>query len=225
MVNKLFKTLQRIFLEEKDGNTLVREAHREKATRLRGEAGEALARLLPICASRDANIAGILSNQDEINLLTKVLDKILSSKLGTTAGAAMGSSASNEKQSDERKLLAAMLSLAVVICKENVISREDFARAMHKDAALVKKLTEILNESKKDRTAVCLRIVKLTCQVVIAMIQAKPSFIEHFNKHNFKEALTEASQTMSEVDCNCMLLACLVKEAQELLNRAQEHGN
>ncbi|RCV09262.1 hypothetical protein SETIT_2G013200v2 [Setaria italica] len=215
MLDKLFKTLQRIFLEEKDGNAVVGEADREKDTRLRGKAGEALARLLPVRAARDANnVAGILSKQEEINLLTKVFDHI------TATGATIG--ANNERQSDERNLLAAMLSLVVVICNEHIISREDFVRAIHEDAALVKKLAQVLKVNKQC-TAECLRVAKLTCQVVIAMVQAKPSFVQDFNEHNFKEELTEALEIMSEVD-GCMLFASLVKEAHKLLNSAQEHG-
>nr|XP_034583643.1 uncharacterized protein LOC117846543 isoform X2 [Setaria viridis] len=225
--NKLLKALLCIFLEE-------------NATRLmRGKAGEALARLLRVSTARerDVNVADIISKQEVINLLTKVLDQILSSKMGTSADAA--ENFEENQPTEERKFMAAMLSLAVVICNENVISREDFARSTPEDAALAKKLKDIL-EANKQCTAEseCLRVVKLTCQMVIAMIQAKPSCIQRFNEHNFKEALTETLGTMSEVD-NCMLfagndgevikparsLASLVKEAQELLKTAQEQGN
>lgn len=72
MLNQLFKTLQRIFLEEKDGNTVVAEPDTEKAIGLRAQAGEALARLLPISAAKDASVAVILSKQDVINLMNKV---------------------------------------------------------------------------------------------------------------------------------------------------------
>jgi hypothetical protein len=142
-----------------------------------------------------------------------------------------------EKQSEERKFLAAILSVPVVICNKNVISKEEFAHATPEDTTLVKKLNEILKLNNHN-TAECLRVVKLTCQVVIAMIHGKPSCIRYFNEHNFKEALTEAMGTMSEVD-NFFLfagndrevikparsLASLVKKAQELLNTAQEQGN
>jgi hypothetical protein len=141
-----------------------------------------------------------------------------------------------EKQSEERKFLAAILSVAVVICNKNVISEEDFARATPEDAALVEKLKEILKLNKHSTTE-CFRVVKLTCQMVIAMIQAKPSCIAHFKEHNFKKELDEALETMSEID-ECMLfagndrdevikparsLASLVIEAQELLNT--QHNN
>ncbi|XP_072147828.1 uncharacterized protein [Setaria viridis] len=137
--------------------------------------------------------------------LNSVLDQILSSKMGTSADAA--ENFEENQPTEERKFMAAMLSLAVVICNENVISREDFARSTPEDAALAKKLKDIL-EANKQCTAEseCLRVVKLTCQMVIAMIQAKPSCIQRFNEHNFKEALTETLGTMSEVD-NCMLFA------------------
>lgn len=75
--NKLVKALLGIFLEKEDNKTTVQEpknatsqveqAERERATRLRGKAGEALARLLPIHAAR-----GILSEQEAINLPTMV---------------------------------------------------------------------------------------------------------------------------------------------------------
>ncbi|RCV10124.1 hypothetical protein SETIT_2G087100v2 [Setaria italica] len=228
--NKLLKALLCIFLEE-------------NATRLmRRKAGEALARLLPVSTARerDVNVADIISKQEAINLLTKVLDQILYSKMGTSADLVeIFLKKQSPEKSEERKFMAAMLSLAVVICNENVISREDFARSTPKDAALAKKLKDILDVNKLcTAKSECLRVVKLTCQMVIAMIQAKPSYIQYFNEHNFKEALTETLGTMSEVD-NCMLfarndrevikparsLASLVKEAQELLKTAQEQGN
>jgi len=165
-------------------------------------------------------------------MLFQVLDQIVSSKMGTTAAEAKGDSTSNEKQSEEEKCLAAMLSLAVVICNENVINKEDSVDASPKDASLVKKLKEIL-QSNKRRSASCLMIVKLICQVVIAMTKVKHSCMEQFNEHNFTEALAEVLETMSEVD-DCMLfarndrevikparsLSCLVKEAQQLLQTA-----
>ena len=73
MLNKLFETLRSIFLEEMEGNSLVAEADREKVIRLRGKAGEALARLLAVHAARGLNVADILSKQEAIKLLTKVI--------------------------------------------------------------------------------------------------------------------------------------------------------
>ncbi|XP_066393041.1 uncharacterized protein [Miscanthus floridulus] len=250
--NKLFKALLRIFLEKETNNNAtsqVEQADTERAPKLRGNAGEALARLLPVRAAR-----GIISKQEAIDLLNKVLHKILSSKMGTTADAVeivvenqpqedadtdsvQPPIQENEKQSEERKFMAAMLSLAVVICNENMISKEDFACATPRDGAVAKKLKEILQVNKQS-TAQCLRIVKLTCQVVIVMVEVKPSCIAHFNEHNFKGTLAEALETMSEVD-DCMLFAgnecevikparsltSLVKEAHELLKTAQEQGN
>ena len=70
MLNKLFETLRSIFLEEKEG---MAEADREKVIRLRGKAGEALARLLAVHAARGLNVADILSKQEAIKLLTKVI--------------------------------------------------------------------------------------------------------------------------------------------------------
>jgi uncharacterized protein (UPF0147 family) len=72
MLNKLSKNLLRIFLEE-DSHTIAAESDKEKATRLRVKAGEALGRLLLLLLpARDANAAEILSRQEAIHLLTKV---------------------------------------------------------------------------------------------------------------------------------------------------------
>nr|XP_034579106.1 uncharacterized protein LOC117842712 [Setaria viridis] len=85
-INKLLKALLCIFLEEAPSNNTVvqvEQADRENATRLmRGKAGEALARLLPVSTARERDV--IISKQQAINLLTKVLDQILSSKMGTS---------------------------------------------------------------------------------------------------------------------------------------------
>jgi hypothetical protein len=75
--NKLCKALLCIFLEDAPSNNTVDEmeqADRENATTLiRGKAGEALARLLPLSTARDANVSGILSKQEVVNLLAKVI--------------------------------------------------------------------------------------------------------------------------------------------------------
>lgn len=153
---------------------------------------------------------------------------------GTGSSSAQPPIDENEKQSEERKSMAAMLSLAVAICNENMVSEEGFAYATPGDAALAKKLKEIVKVNEQS-TAECRRIVKLVCQLVVAMVQVEPGCIAHFNGHDFKGTLTEALETMSEID-DCMLfagnerevikparsLASLVKEAQELLNTAHE---
>lgn len=69
--NKLFDALLCIFLEEAS-NTIAEQADKDKATKLRVKAGEALATLLPVCSIRYANVADILPEQQAINLLTKV---------------------------------------------------------------------------------------------------------------------------------------------------------
>ncbi|RCV10125.1 hypothetical protein SETIT_2G087200v2 [Setaria italica] len=233
---KLLKALVRIFLEKEASNTAgdmaivdvadstiaeFERADREhKSTRLRRKAGEALARLLPLGAATDVNVADKLSKQEAIDLLTKVFDQILSSKMGKTEDAV------KRKQSEEIKSMAAMLSLAVVMCNKNAMNE-----------TMVKKLKEILKVNKHS-TAECLEVVKLTCHMVVAVIKAQPSCIQRFNEHNFEETLAETLETMSEVD-DCLLfagndreviktarsLASLVKEEQELLKTAQEQGN
>ena len=107
-------------------------------------------------------------------MLLHVQYQIKSSKTGTSAAAATGAGASssrgalqeaslqrkltvysltghtqgNEKQSYERRFVTAMLSLSMAIRNTNVMSKEDFAGAIHEDAALVKKLAEILRVNK-----------------------------------------------------------------------------
>lgn len=71
------------------------------------------------------------------------------------------------------------------------------------------------------------------------MIHDEPGCTKRFNEHSFKESLTEALETMWEVD-GCVLfagndrrevikparsLASLVTEAQERLETAQDQGN
>jgi hypothetical protein len=70
--NKLFDALLCIFLDEEASNTIVEQADKDKATKLRVKAGEALATLLPVCSTRYANVAHILPEHEAINLLTKV---------------------------------------------------------------------------------------------------------------------------------------------------------
>ncbi|WVZ61602.1 hypothetical protein U9M48_011454 [Paspalum notatum var. saurae] len=64
----------------------VQQADTERATRLRGKASEALARLIPLRTAR-----GILAKQDAIDLLTKVFDQILSKRRRTIAVCGCGS--------------------------------------------------------------------------------------------------------------------------------------
>ncbi|VAI11698.1 unnamed protein product [Triticum turgidum subsp. durum] len=222
MTEMLMKTLRRIFHEDSDNNGIVAKEEEEKDKRVRRKAGKALARLLlGVPSARDNSVAltsapnvndiYLLPKQDMVNLLTK----------------------ETEEQSEDRKMLMSMLSLTMVICNKNVISADDFTRAIPDDAALVKKLKEIV-EMLQDATTGGWRMLKLVCQVVIAVVQLKPSCTREFNEHNFKEALSKALAIMSGID-NCMIfagndrevpvksLASLVKEAQELL--AQEQGD
>ncbi|XP_044377344.1 uncharacterized protein [Triticum aestivum] len=272
MTEMLVKTLGRISLEDGNNNGIVAKEEEEKDKRVRRKAGKALARLLlRVPSARDNSVAltsapnvndiYLLPKQDMVNLLTKVVNQILSSKGEKAADVVMLAGPSNgfhvemivesqppkgfesdtrqpsiqetEEQSEDRKMLMSMLSLTMAICKKNVISGDDFTRAIPDDAALVKKLKEIV-ELLQDATTGGWRILKLVCQVVIAVVQLTPSCTREFNRHNFKEALSKALATMSDVD-NCMIfagndrevpvrsLASLVEEAQELF--AQEQGD
>lgn len=188
-----------------------------------------------------------LSTQNNVSTLSQVLSEILSKEIETgnaeTRASAIDNSVAqnrtqssdqqNEEQSEGRKLLATMLCLTVVICKK-LIDKDDFTRVALDDAALIRKLTEIL-EKNNSATPDCLGVAKFTCQLVIVMVQFKPSCIEHINEHSFEEVLSKALKTMRDLDY-CMLfagsnhemmmhatsLAYLVEEAQELFATAQQ---
>ena len=110
----------------------------------------------------------------------------------------------NEEQSEGRDInviskqafMEDMLFVAAAMCVVNVTSEQDFTRPSPEDEALAKKLMEILEVNKRS-TAEFFRILKVTYQVVIPMIQAVPSCIKYFNEQNFKEALTEILKTMN----------------------------
>ncbi|EEE68531.1 hypothetical protein OsJ_26975 [Oryza sativa Japonica Group] len=134
--------------------------------------------------------------------------------------------------SQEKKLLAALLSFTMVIC-EKLIDADDFSNVAHVDRELLKKLIEIIDVNN-DATADCLRIMKLSCQVAILAIQHKPSCAKDFNEHDRNHVLTKASENLLELD-KCMFfagndheaikparsLSSLVKEAQERFKEAQ----
>ncbi|EEC78821.1 hypothetical protein OsI_19108 [Oryza sativa Indica Group] len=142
----------------------------------------------------------------------------------------------NDELSEERKHLAALLSLLVVIC-DNLVDADLFSNVTSVNDELAKKLKKII-EANNENTADCLRIVKLTCQVVIAIIHLKPSSLKDFNESNFNDVVSTAFKNMSDIE-NCMLfavkdrqitkpaktLSSLVKETQGLLHNAQETGN
>ena len=65
-----------------------------------------------------------------------------------------------------------MLSLTVAICNNNAISGDDFTRAISDEVALLKKLMEIV-EKNMDTTTDGWRILKVSCQLVIAMVQLR----------------------------------------------------
>jgi len=110
----------------------------------------------------------------------------------------------NEEQSEGRDInviskqafMEDMLFVAAAMCVVNVTSEQDFTPPSPEDEALAKKLMEILEVNKRS-TAEFFRILKVTYQVVIPMIQAVPSCIKYFNEQNFKEALTEILKTMN----------------------------
>jgi len=149
------------------------------------------------------------------------------------------SSKKDEEQQEEKEFLVALLSLAVLICNR-MVDAHDFTCAAPQDmVSLVKKLKDII-QTNNATTVECLRTVKLTCQLVVSMVQLKPMCSKDFTDHNFKDALSESLKILSDLD-NCLVffdvddhhqvtktdkpLVSLVKQAQELFDRAQEPGN
>ncbi|XBH97175.1 hypothetical protein VPH35_087451 [Triticum aestivum] len=178
MTEMFVKTLRRIFLEDRDGDTIVAKYDEDKDTRARTKAGEALARLLRAPSARDntdalisatnvdivdllpmqdVDVVDLLPKQDVINLLTKVVGQILSTKAKNSAHVAAQTGATNsnchiqsqtqkipaarqsstqgyEEESESRNKLATMLSLTVAICNNNAISGDDFTRGTPEEA-------------------------------------------------------------------------------------------
>jgi hypothetical protein len=136
----------------------------------------------------------------------------------------------DEEQQAEKGFLVALLSLAVVICNR-MVDAHDFACAAPEDmASLVKKLKDII-QTNNTTTVECLQTVKLSCQLVVSMVQLKPICIKDFIEDNFMEVLSESSKILSDLD-NCLMLfdvnylqvtktdkplVSLVKQAQKLL--------
>ncbi|CAM0148818.1 unnamed protein product [Urochloa decumbens] len=208
-----------------------------------------------------------LPRQDVIKMLTKVLQLIIQcipreSNNNATAGVgannnhaaqhdvenprpAPGDDTGNgsssrreyEKQQEEKEFMVALLSLAVVIC-DRMIDAQDFTSASGDMLVLlVTKLKEII-ETNSDTTVEFLSAVKLSCQLIVSMLELQPSCIIVFMEHNFKHVLSGSLKSLSNLD-TCMLfdaeyhqvtrtdkpLASLVKQAQERFDRAQELGN
>ncbi|TVU10733.1 hypothetical protein EJB05_44279, partial [Eragrostis curvula] len=199
-----------------------------------------------------------LPKQVATNLLAKVVNQILSVKTRANDTAIMESGNNNHvaendvesqppkdadrnqssiqqnyDQSEERRFLTALLSLALLICNK-LTDADDFSCAVTEDAALVKKLLEIIYMNNF-LTADCLRIMKLTCQMLKAMVQLKPSCIKYIREYNFMEALCNISKSMSDLDKSMLFngdyhwttksarsLASLVKEVQDELSKSQE---
>jgi hypothetical protein len=130
----------------------------------------------------------------------------------------------NDEQCEERKLLAAMLSLTVVICNK-LMDKDDLNHVDIIDAELVQKLMNLI-ESNSSAAADCLGVVKLACQVVIAVIQAKPICVEDLNEDDFNRVMSDLDFCMvfasndGDIAKPNRSLQSLVKEAQELFGRS-----
>jgi hypothetical protein len=146
----------------------------------------------------------------------------------------------DEEQQEEKAFVVALLSLTVAIC-DRMVDAHDFTCAAPHDTVfddLVKKLKDII-ETRTNSTVECLRMVKLSCQLVVSIVQLKPSSVKVFIDHNFVDVLSKSSKSLSDLD-NCLMLfdadylqvktadkplVSLVKQARELFDNAQEPGN
>ncbi|RLN29719.1 uncharacterized protein C2845_PM05G00980 [Panicum miliaceum] len=178
-----------------------------------------------------------LPRHDVIQMLTKVLQLIILCIPRETNNGNTSSSTRNGEQQEEKEFMVALLSLAVVIC-DRMVDEHDFTCAASGDMVLlVTKLKGII-ETNNDTTVECLSTVKLSCQLIVSMVQLRPSCTQVFIEQNFKHLLSESSKSLSNLD-NCMLfdadyhqvtktdmpLASLVKQAQECFDKAQELGD
>jgi hypothetical protein len=139
------------------------------------------------------------------------------------------------KQQQERRLQVALLSLCAAI-RGRWIDAPDFASVLAQLASpehLAEKLKKLVDENRY-ATPSCLATVKLTCELVTALIPHDHRAEEVKMKEVIVDSLYQASKTMAGLE-SCMLFAgtnrdcyglpvkpfCsdLVKEAQEVLRQ------
>lgn len=78
---------------------------------------------------------------------------------------------SSTSSKDEKEFVVALLSLAVAICDGMMVNAHDFIGAAPVDIVLL--VTELKEkiETNNDATVECLQVVKLSCQLVVSMVQ------------------------------------------------------
>lgn len=109
----------------------------------------------------------------------------------------------NQMEPDERKLLAALLALAMKMITINLLPND--GTLIPVDSTLfVKKLKEIL-ERNKEPTPDCLNIVRATTKLSIWAVMQNHITGELFRLEKFGEALNEAVKMMSKLE-ECVLL-------------------
>ncbi|PNT65879.1 uncharacterized protein LOC106866330 isoform X2 [Brachypodium distachyon] len=142
------------------------------------------------------------------------------------------------QQSEERRLRAALLSLCAKIRSRLINNAGDFAnlavRLVSPDD-LAGKLKKVVEENSH-ATPASMAILKLTCEMVMALIPHDGDVEEVRKKREIVEALSQASGTMAGVE-SCLLFAradhdchgiavkplysALVKQAEELLRQKE----
>jgi glutathionylspermidine synthase len=137
----------------------------------------------------------------------------------------------NESENDEDEdFQAPLLSLCVTICDTFISTDQDLS--CHFDAfSLPRKLEDMLAENSIP-TVHCLRLMKLTCKMVISMMKHRSNYLKE-ELESLTEALSRASESMSLLDMSMVFaskddgaattmkpvrsLSSLVKEAKEIV--------
>jgi hypothetical protein len=148
---------------------------------------------------------------------------------------------SKSENDEDEDFQAPLLSLCVTICDTFISADQDLA--CHFDAfSLPRKLEHMLAENSIP-TVHCLRLMKLTCKMVISMMKHRGGYLKE-ELESLTEALSRASESMSLLDMSMVFaseddvavttmkpvrsLSSLVKEAKEIVAthfKAQEFEN
>lgn len=93
-----------------------------------------------------------------------------------------------------------VITSRVVIC-DRMVDAHDFTCADPEDmVSLVKKLKDTIIQTNNATTAECLGTVKLSCQLVVLMVQLKPTCIKDFIEDNFRDVLSASSKILTNLD-------------------------
>ncbi|KAJ1274249.1 hypothetical protein BS78_05G047800 [Paspalum vaginatum] len=184
---------------------------------------------------------------DKVKLLAQPPSDIENQKIPQDN--AQNISSSNRQQDDvqneDRNLVAALLSLCVVICDTFISVDQDMAHKLGEISpggspfSFPRKLDEMVERHKEQPTGNCLTIMKHTCKMIMSMMKHNGRY-DTQDMESLMKSLLEASTKMLDVEGLMIMassdhytqkptgatLANVVKEAQELLGqkKAEEAG-